>query len=158
MLTICCGTCINGKPCTHKARFGKFCGKHVKKSAKTQDKAPTYKRECEECDECPICYDALSKPLICPNGHSVCQEHYLQHITATYDHYCNLPKGRCFVCRASFPTSSFSQEFIEKLPGVITKAQFKRANILHPPVVGQPRTIPIITAMIEVLQFINVHK
>ena len=159
MLYKCEATCQNGKSCSHKARFGKFCGKHVNTTAKTKvnTKAKTddSNHDSNQDCECPICYDKLSNPLICPNGHKVCQDHYLQYITSTYDTN-HVPKGRCFMCRATIPTSSFSKEFIDKLPFIITNAQLKRSATLNPPLPGQPVTIRLEVAMTEMLQFINV--
>ena len=151
---ICQGICKNGKPCSHKAKIEGFCGKHIKIYKKTyQD--PPIAEEREE-GECPICYDKLSKPLTCPNGHKVCEDHYLKYITATYE-TSNLPKGRCFICRETLSTSCFSQGFIKQLPDVIVNAQLKKAKQLRPPPTGQPVTLRFQTVLIEMLQFINVH-
>jgi hypothetical protein len=60
------------------------------------------------------------------------------------------------MCRATIPTSSFSKEFIDKLPLIMTNAQIKKSSTLNPPLPGQPVTLRLEVAMTEMLQFINV--
>lgn len=156
MLYICEATCKNGKACSHKARFGKFCGKHTPTKTRNSCQSKNYDRECEEC-ECPICYNPLSKPITCPNGHKVCQEHYLQHINAVYDDDWRVPKGICFMCRAELPSSCFTKNFILQLPFIFTKAHINRESRLR----GQPQSDIFhdysISVATEMLQFLNIH-
>ena len=104
---------------------------NISENIKKTYQDPPITEECEEC-ECPICFDKLIKPLTCPNGHKICEDHYLKYITATYETVTyatsKLSKGRCFICRETLSTSCFSQAFIKQLPDVIAIAQLERAK------------------------------
>lgn len=157
MSAMCRGTDINGKQCMHRANslFGDVCRIHAK--TKNKEQILTATNECQEC-ECPICYGKLIRPITCPNGHKICEDHYLQYITSTYDNLNNIPKGKCFMCREPLTISCFNKTFIKNLPTVMTSAQLKKAKKIRPPLPGQPVTLRIDTVLIEMLQFLNIYE
>jgi hypothetical protein len=157
MSAMCQNMDANGKQCIHRAnyQFGDVCRIHAKTKNKEQSYATT--NECQEC-ECPICYEKLVRPITCPNGHKICENHYLQYITSTYDSLTNIPKGICFMCREPLTIDYFSQAFIKKLPNIMIQAQLKKAKMFRPPLPGQPVTLQIDMVLVETLKFLNIYK
>jgi len=95
-----------------------------KTKSKTKSKTKLKIKE----EDCPICFDAISKVKIsCPNGHSYCEKHVIERAREMYkegnfspfNHYGDSehPSAlNCFICRTltkKAENENFSQPFVK---------------------------------------------
>ena len=74
--------------------------------------------------ECAICYQPCAKlSVTCCNGHTICENHYLQRYTAIYEEgrkaFGDDNGQRCFVCRTQMCDSLFSETYFKNLQLVL---------------------------------------
>ena len=120
---ICQGICKNGKQCYRRTkRDATMCLTHSKMANPNSHLGDGM--ICGECDdECPVCYCEVSKPIVCPNGHRCCSQHYLQDLRGMWNKRQD-NHIKCFICRERIESTQFTTDFMCSLSLHYLQARF----------------------------------